>query len=181
MDHDRQARRSSHRELTVEERPLRFAGGKIMEVVEPGFADGHDARVLEQVDEFADPCSVLPPGVVRVDPEGRRHALHFLGNPKRSTTGGDPRADRDDPRNAYGAGPLDQKSGGLVAPVQMGVGVDHEVLITRVRSRRGRSSRRLLEPGKERRCRLDSLRLPGEAVGDERPVDSHGLAKRRKD
>ena len=77
---------------------------------------------------------------MRVDPDGRVDALLGLGDRERRTTRGDPRADRDDPRDADRAGPLDEERGGLVAPVEMGVGVDHaRPGHAEGRSRRGKS------------------------------------------
>ena len=125
VDHDRQARRSSHLELAVEERPLCVAGSEIVEVVEPDFADRDGTRVLEQLDELPDPCSFPSSRLVRIDPKGRRDSLLRLGDRERRPTGHDPGADCDNPRDADGAGPLDEKGGGLLAPVEMGVGVDH--------------------------------------------------------
>ena len=130
VDHDRQTRRSSNLELAFEESTLRVAGSEIVEVVEPDFADRHGAGVLEQLDELLDPCSFRSSRLMWVDPESRRDSLLRLGDCERRPARRDPRAHRDDPRDADGAGPLDEKRRGLLAPVEVGVGVNHRVSAT---------------------------------------------------
>ena len=83
---------------------------------------------------------------MRVDPERCEHALLGRGDRERGVARGDPRADRDDARDADRPRPLDEERGGLVAAVEMGVGVDH-----RRRLRRGQ-----LEAREERRRGLDA-------------------------
>ncbi len=112
-----------------------------MEVVEPGLADRHDGRMREELDELVDPARFGASRLVRVDPECRRDPLLGLGDRERREARGDPGADRDDPRDADRTGALDEERGGLVAPVEVGVGVDHGVVTRRALTPTGASSR----------------------------------------
>ena len=63
--------------------------------------------------------------LMRVDPEGGVDALVGRGDRERGAARGDARPDRDDARDANRARPFDEECGGLVATVEMRVGVDH--------------------------------------------------------
>ena len=125
VDHDRQARRRRDLELAIEELTLDGTRREIVEVVEARLADRHGPRVTEQLDELVHPRSLRAARLVRVDPERREHALLGFGDRERGVAGRDPRADRDDARDADRPGPFDEERGRLVAAVEVGVGVDH--------------------------------------------------------
>ena len=125
VDHDRQARRRRDLELAIEELALDRTRCEIVEVVEARLADRHGPRVAEQLDELVHPGSLRPTRLMGVDPERREHPLLGSGDRERGVAGGDPRADRDDARDADRPGPFDEERSGLVAAVEMGVGVDH--------------------------------------------------------
>ena len=78
-----------------------------------------------QLDELVESRGLGAARLMRIDPERREDALLGFGDRERGMTGRDPRADRDDARDADRTGPLDEERGGLVAPVEVGVRVDH--------------------------------------------------------
>ena len=125
VDHDRQARRRRDLELAIEELDAGRARCEVVEVVEARLADRHGPRVTEQLDELVHPRSLRPGRLVRIDPERREHALLGFCDRERRVAGRDPGADRDDARDADRPGPFDEERGGLVAAVEVGVGVDH--------------------------------------------------------
>ena len=105
----------------------RWAGTRreVVEVVEARLADRHGARVLEELDELVDPCPLGAAGLMGIDPERREHSLLGVRDRECRVAGRDAGADRDDSRDADGPRPFDEERGGLVAAVEVGVGVDH--------------------------------------------------------
>ena len=143
VDHDGQSRCRGQLELPLEQRALCVSRREVVEVIEPGLPDRDRARMLDQSAELVEPRRLGSAGLVRVDPDGRVDALLRLGDRKRGPTGFDPRADRDDPRDADCSGSLDEERRGLLTAVEVRVGVDHARSVTR---RALRGAGRVAEP-----------------------------------
>ena len=108
-----------------------------MVVVEAGLADGDDPGLAEQLAELVDPVRLLPARLVRIDSEHRPHAVVLGCKRERRPRRLDPGSDRDHSRDAGFAGAGEQLPGGLVASVEMRVGVDHAVAGASIRGKSG--------------------------------------------
>ena len=140
VNHNRQTGRRCDLELTVEEQPLDGTRREIVEVVESRLADSHGSWMAEQIDELIRARTLRGAGLMRVDPERGKDALLGIRDCDRGVAGRDPRANGYDSRNAHRPRTFDEECGGLVAAVEVSVGVDHrEPTYAAGSSRRGNS------------------------------------------
>ncbi len=126
-------------ELAIEELTLDRTWCEIVEVVETRLPDRDGPRMAEQLDELIGAGSLRATRLMRIDPDSGVDALLGRGDRERGVTRGNPRPDRDDARDADCPRPFDEERGGLVAAVEMGVGVDHGIGYAAGSSRRGNS------------------------------------------
>ena len=136
VDHEREPQLPCELDLRVEEPQLLFGRCTIVVVVEAGLAHGDDPGVTEQLAELVDPVRLLPTRLVRIDSEHRPHAVLGCKRERRPRRL-DPGSDRDHARDAGFAGAGEQLAGGLVAAVEMRVGVDHAVAGASIRGKSG--------------------------------------------
>ena len=141
VDHDRQPDVAASSSWRSKSAALRVARREVVEVVEPRLPDRDRLRVLEQLARARRPASAsAPPAWCGSIPSAAKTPSSRLGDRERRPARLDPRADRDDPRDADGSGALDEERGGLLAPVEVRVGVDHARSVTpRARRARGKS------------------------------------------
>ena len=134
VDHDRELELVRERELRVEQPALLLGGRVPANGVEPGLADGDRLGMREQLAELVDALRLRRRGLMRIDAERRVDAVVRLGDRERSATRVDPGADRDDPRHAGLARPLDEGRCVLLARVEMRVRVGHCAEAASIRS-----------------------------------------------
>ena len=122
---DGQAEVGGECELALEDAALTVAGCVVAVEVEPGLADGHGSRVVQELRQLVQPTGLLAARLVRMDAERARHAVLASGNGERRTAGVDSGADRDDPAHAGRARPCEQHRRRFRARVEVRVRVDH--------------------------------------------------------
>ena len=113
------------REVSFEQRVLVAHRRERMEAVEPGLADRHHVRMLEEPGELVDTARLGTRGLVRVDPDRHRHTIVGIGDRERTHARLDARTDRHHARHPDRAGALEQRRGCVIAGVEVRVGIDH--------------------------------------------------------
>ena len=96
MDHQRQTRLLRRRDVLAKALGLRLARALVVEVVEPGLADGHDLGVLRQPHDLLHRHVQLGVRVVGVRAHRAEHVGIALGDLQRVGEPPDVRGDRDD-------------------------------------------------------------------------------------
>jgi hypothetical protein len=137
VDHDRLAEVGRQLELGSEQTLLPIVRRPVAVEVEPGFADGDGALLLEQLGQLGEPLGLGTARLMWVDTERRENPGLGRRDLERGAAGIDAGADRDHAVDAGLARAGEQHLGQLLAPVEVRVGVDHATAVSS--STRGKS------------------------------------------
>src|SRR5205807_3910798 len=112
-------------ELPLEELELGVTRSVVPVEVEARLPHRDCALVAEELAKLRDACRVVAPGLVRVNPERRVHALVLVRQTERRASGVDPRTHGDDSRDARVAPAADEGRSSVRGGVEVRVRVDH--------------------------------------------------------